>query len=99
MKAWHWQVLIVLLCVWDTIATQSIIAANMTGEGNPLMKTVIETSGWIPVWAIKIGLGSIFAAYIPILWERLWGKPLVIIVFFAYLFVAFLHIFILQLPY
>ena len=98
MKMWHWQWLFMLLCVWDTFATQTILSCNITGEGNPLMDTVIKDSGWTVVWAIKIGFGSIFIYALPSLWKYLWGKVLVSIAYSTYLFVASVHLFILHLP-
>ena len=97
MKLWHWKLLILLLCVWDTAATHCIVTTNITSEGNPLMDAVISEHGWGMVWLIKVGLGGIFVYAMPKLLKSLWGKILVSTSYVVYLSVAVVHIFLLNL--
>lgn len=86
------QAFIIFLCAWDAACTQFIIKMGMTGEGNPLMAPVIDMSGWSAVWAIKLGLGCIFAFALPALIKSWWGRGLVSVVYLAYSFVAVIHL-------
>ncbi len=95
MKLWYWQFLFILLCVWDTIATYCILGLRIATEGNPLMNTVIQDSGWGMVWLIKIGLGAVFVYAMPSLVKQWWGKSLVGLAFGAYLWTAGVHVFLL----
>lgn len=90
-----WQTVFVLLCIWDTMATQTIVYSNIAGEWNPLMNSVIELNGWNVVWAIKIGLGLVFAWSMPKLWRFNWWKFLVVFVFLWYSVVSAIHLFLL----
>lgn len=86
------QVFIIVLCAWDAACTQFLIKTNMTGEANPLMAPVIEMSGWTVVWAVKLGLGIVFAYALPALVKSTWGRLLVAMVYTAYSFIAVLHL-------
>lgn len=86
------QVFIVVLCAWDAACTQFLIKINMTGEANPLMAPVIEMSGWTVVWAVKLGLGVVFACALPALVKSIWGRLLVATVYVAYSFIAIIHL-------
>lgn len=89
------QAFIIFLCAWDAAATQYIINHGLTDEGNPLMNSVIAVHGWTQLWIIKLGLSIIFAYALPLLIESWWGKGLISVVYMAYCFVAFLHLFML----
>ena len=90
------QVFIIVLCAWDAACTQFLIKMNMTGEANPLMQPVIEMSGWTVVWAVKLGLGIVFAYALPSLVKSPWGRVLVAMVYTAYSFIAVVHLWLLS---
>lgn len=95
MSVRFWQTIFVLLCVWDTLATQTIVSSNIADEWNPLMDSVIRLAGWKWVWATKMGLGLVFVWSIPKLWKHWWWKILVVIAFLWYSVVSVLHVFLL----